>query len=102
MMAKLDLPAEHLELLRRILTQHVPDAKVMAFGSRVQGRAKPHSDIDLAIIRQQPIDWRTLARLKEAFEESDLPICVDLVDWQNSTAAFKQAVEARGWVVVAG
>lgn len=101
-MTTLDLPPEQLTLVRGILAQFVPNATVMAFGSRTQGRAKPHSDLDLAIISPEPIDWRTLARLKEAFEESELPICVDLVDWLNSSPDFQQLAQDRGWVHVFG
>ena len=32
-------------------------------------------------VGEGPLDWRTLGRLKEAFEESDLPMRVDVLDW---------------------
>ena len=34
--------------------------------------------------------------MKDAFEDSELPICVDIVDWSLADADFKAAVEAQG------
>ena len=34
----------------------------------------------------------TLARLKEAFEESDLPIQADVLDWQEISQSFRETV----------
>ncbi len=42
---------EHLALVRAILQRRVPQYDVWAFGSRVQGRVKVHSDLDLVIDR---------------------------------------------------
>jgi predicted nucleotidyltransferase len=47
--------------------------RTIYFGSRVQGTAKPFSDLDLAVMGDVPLDFRQLADLKDAFAESDLP-----------------------------
>ena len=87
----IDLAPHHLETVRSVLRAHVVDCEVRAFGSRVTGHAKPHSDLDLAIMAEHPQPWQTLARLREAFEESDLPITVDVVDWAAATEAFRRS-----------
>ena len=92
----LDLPYAWRQQVMAILHQHLPDARVSVFGSRILGRAKPYSDLDLAIEVEPAPDWRTWARLKEAFEASDLPICVDLVDWHRASAEFKRLVDQQG------
>lgn len=50
----------------------------------------------LTIALPQPLGLRKLRQLKDAFEDSDLPICVDIVDWSLADADFKAAVEAQG------
>lgn len=56
------------------------------------------SALDLAIIQPEPLTVRTIGRLKSAFEDSDLPICVDVVDWNQSNSKFKAMVTKQGMV----
>ena len=86
----------HLQAIQRILAQQVPQAQVFAFGSRVNGSPRKYSDIDLAVSLPQPLGLRELRQLKDAFEGSDLPICVDIVDWFAADPDFKAAVAAQG------
>ena len=74
MIDPIDLNPNHLATVEAILAEHVPECEVRAFGSRATWTAKDYSDLDLAIVGEGPIDWRTLGGLKEAFEESDLPM----------------------------
>ena len=90
------LPESHLQIIQSILAQQVPQARVFAFGARVNGPPRKYSDIDLAIALPQPLGLRKLRQLKDAFEDSELPICVDIVDWSLADADFKAAVEAQG------
>jgi len=69
----LELEPRHLAMVRRILEAHVPDCEVRAFGSRVQGPAKPHSDLDLTVMTTSPLPIGVKVRLEHAFAESDLP-----------------------------
>ena len=89
----LDLAPEHLTEVRRILAAHLPDHEVRAFGSRVQGTARPFSDLDLAVMGEAPLDLRRLATLKDAFVESNLPFRVDVVDWATTSETFKAIIE---------
>ncbi len=91
--------ADHMELVRAILRRHVPDAEVRAFGSRVTWTAKDHSDLDLAIVGDGPLDFRTKTVLEEAFVESDLPFRVDAVDWATVTEGLHAVID-RGYVVL--
>ena len=92
----IQLPKWHVEIIQRILREQVPQAQVFAFGSRVSGTPRKYSDIDLVIALPQPLGLRRLRQLKDAFEDSDLPICVDIVDWSLADADFRAAVEAQG------
>jgi predicted nucleotidyltransferase len=95
----LDLAPQHLDLVRRLVARHVPGLEVRAFGSRVTGRARPTSDLDLALMSTEPLDLLVLADLREAFSESDLPMRVDVVDWSAISPAFRRIIEARYEVV---
>jgi len=95
----IDLRPDHLDTVQRILAEHVPEWEVRAFGSRAAWTAKDYSDLDLAVVGAGPLDWRTLGRLKEAFEESSLPMRVDVLDWHAISEGFRQVIE-QGYVVV--
>jgi type I restriction enzyme S subunit len=86
-------------IVRDILKAHVPGYEVWAFGSRVRGRAKPYSDLDLAVISSEPLSLAVCAALGEAFEESDLPWKVDVLDWASTSAEFRRIVEGQHVVV---
>ena len=95
----IDLTPKHLEMIQRILAEHVPKCEVRAFGSRVKRTAKDYSDLDLAVVGSESLSRRQLRRLKEAFEESDVPIRVDVVDWQSLSDWFKQVIAAEYKVI---
>ena len=88
-----DLSPPHLAIVEQILSEHVPDCEVRAFGSRATWTAKDYSDLDLAIVGDGPLDRRTLGRLQEAFEESTLPMRVDVVDLRSITDSFRESIE---------
>lgn len=89
-----DLPQNQLEQVCEIVKRHLHSAEVFAFGSRVNGRAKMLSDLDLDLILKPAtmLPWRTLPELRGALEASDLPITVDVVDWNSCTEKFQSRV----------
>lgn len=95
----LDLAPQHVQLLHSILQQHVPGVSVWAFGSRVNGNAKPHSDLDLVLKADAAIPQKQFFALQDALEESDLPIKVDVLDWQHISPEFQQHIMQRYWVL---
>ena len=76
------------------------NARFGPFGSRATWAAKDYSDLDLAILGKGPLDWTTLGRLKEAFEESDLPMRVDVLDWHAISGGFREVIEREHVVLV--
>ena len=94
-----DLNPNHLATVKDILAEHVPECEVRAFGSRTTWTAGDYSDLDIAVIGEGLVDWRTLGRLKEAFEESNLPMRVDVLDWHAISESFREVIE-RDCVVV--
>lgn len=77
----------------------MPEHEVWAFGSRVQGGARPYSHLDLAIITASPLGLAGMAALTEAFSESDLPWKVDLVDWATTAQSFRRAIRRERCVL---
>ena len=51
----IEVKEEHWNIVRNILQKHLPDFAVWAFGSRVRWSAKPYSDLDLAIMTNEPL-----------------------------------------------
>lgn len=88
----LDVEPRHWAIVQAILKQHLPGREVWAFGSRVKGTAKPHSDLDLVVLGDTALKMATQAALAEAFDESDLPWRVDVVDWATTGEAFKALI----------
>jgi predicted nucleotidyltransferase len=95
----IDVSPEQLRIVRSILSAHVPGIEVRAFGSRVDGRAKPHSDLDLAVMTETPLSPQTAARLREAFSESRLPFRVDVVDWAEISGSFRKIIQEKSEAV---
>lgn len=95
----IDLAPELLERVWAILRTHEADCEVWAFGSRVDASSKPFSDLDLAVIAETELPARRLALLAYAFEDSDLPIKVDVIDWRSASPAFRQRIAERHAIV---
>ena len=89
----IDLPKDQLETVSRIIAEHVPGCEVRVFGSRVKGSAKPWSDLDVALVGAGKLDLLTVAGVREALEESDLPVRVDILDWHSISPEFRAVIE---------
>ncbi|MCX7122829.1 MAG: nucleotidyltransferase domain-containing protein [Gammaproteobacteria bacterium] len=92
MIPPIDLSLEDWHEVLHILQKHVPHLQVWAFGSRARRTAKPYSDLDLALITQTPLLLEERAMLADAFDESTLPIRVDLVDWATTSENFRKII----------
>jgi predicted nucleotidyltransferase len=95
------LPGE-LEIVHEILRRHVPEREVWAFGSRVRGKARPYSDLDLTILGDERLPLSTRANLAEDFSESDLPFKVDIVDWATTSERFREIIRGEYIVIALG
>jgi uncharacterized protein len=70
--------AEVCAILRAVFIK--APVKTWVFGSRATGHARPYSDLDILISTPTPLDWRARADLQDAFEASNLPFRVDIVE----------------------
>ena len=89
-----DIRPDHLEMVQDILREHLPAGfKVWVFGSRANWTTKDSSDLDLAVEGTGRLDYKAMVGLEVAFEESDLPYTVDVVDLNDVSSSFKQIME---------
>ncbi len=95
----IDLTEKHLELVQNLLAVNIPGAQVRAFGSRVSGCAKTFSDLDLVVMNDLQFTDEQFANAAFAFDESDLPVRVDLARWSELPPSICQAIEANHAVV---
>lgn len=94
MTTSLELSDVELGIVLNILRKHLPAGTgVHVFGSRARGKTKRRSDLDLLLEAAEPLPLELIAELAEAFEESDLPWKVDLVDRHTISAAFGALID---------
>jgi predicted nucleotidyltransferase len=85
-----DLPLQHMQTLLCLLAEHTPQAEVWAFGSRINGTGHEGSDLDIVLRNLADLEHSTEGyfELKEALQESSLPILIEMHDWAHIPASF--------------
>ncbi len=94
-MTPIDIRPADLATVRLILREHVPAVEVRAFGSRVTWNARDTSDLDVALMTDEPLTVAQMADLRAAFSSADLPFRVDVVDWANTSETFRKVIDAE-------
>jgi len=93
----IDLRPDHAAIVQEVLTRHLPaGVSVRVFGSRAKWTAKTFSDLDLAVKGKEKLPYKVMVELADAFEESDLPFRVDIVDWHTVTPSFQAVIDRDG------
>ena len=97
---RLDLPEQYRRAVEALLREHVPDAEVWAYGSRVNGMSHEGSDLDL-VLRAPGLErlGGGYYDLLEAFQESNIPVLIQAHDWAGLPESFHTEIE-RNYVVV--
>ncbi|WP_432633738.1 nucleotidyltransferase domain-containing protein [Brachyspira sp.] len=90
---------EEFEIIIKILNAHIKKGKVYAFGSRYKNNNRKFSDFDIAIDTGEKLSFEFLNLLKDAFEESDLPYRVDIIDYNNISDKFKKIVDGGNEII---
>ena len=78
------LSARTLTAITEVLGGFPEVDRALLFGSRAKATHKPGSDIDLALVGAA-LDWRTVGRIYDAFEDSALPHRFSLVVFDSRT-----------------
>ncbi len=85
---KLYIDQRHLSMVMAIIEPY--DYSFFAFGSRVTGKNKKLSDLDLFYLDEIPN--KVILELEEAFEESDIPFKIDLVNFKKCDTDFQDLI----------
>jgi len=88
-----------LQDLIRYLVRQLQPRRILLFGSRARGTARPGSDIDLAVEGALPASFREERKLKEKLDEMAGLYSVDLVFLDRTDGAFRRLVEQTGKVL---
>ena len=93
----MEMPEQRLErykqILLEIILRHLPSCKIYLFGSRAQRKARPGSDVDIALDAGSKIDNRILMKIQNDIEDSVLPLFVDVVDLHSVKDDFKDFIK---------
>lgn len=92
----IDVEPRHLKMVNSIFARNLPFKKVWAFGSRVKWTARPASDLDCVVFGATDGE---ISKAKEAFDESEVPFEVQLLNWENIPDDFKENIKKEYFVV---
>ncbi len=70
---------EDKDLIIQSIRKKNPAARILAFGSRIDGRFKKYSDMDIAIRSTKNLEFSKLSEFKEIFENSNISFKIDIV-----------------------
>ena len=88
---------QELNLILSVLKKYLPKwTQVFVFGSKATWEDRPNSDWDIWIIWEN-VDFETILKIKSELEE--LPVLVDIVDFNKVDKKFKDYVFNQ-WVVM--
>lgn len=85
---KIHIEPKHINIIDKILAEY--DFSFFAFGSRVTGKNKKFSDLDIFYFEDIPNTQ--ILKLEEEFEESDIPFKVDVIDFKKCDHAFQKII----------
>ena len=82
-----------LGMISRTIQAHQVDLhghRVILFGSRATGTAKPRSDFDIGVDGPTPLPQKVFDQLADEFEELPTLYSIDWVDLQKTSPQFRQ------------
>ena len=97
---RLDLALPYQTQIEALLREHVPDAEVWAYGSRVNGTSHESSALNL-VLRGPNLEQLGTGYpdLLEAIEESNIPILIQAHDWATLPESLRREIK-RAYVSI--
>ena len=87
-------------MLTDIFENYCPGAEIWAYGSRINGEAHEASDLDL-VVKSFNDSGKNLYELRELINDSDIPILVDIFDYDHLPESFQKEIE-KNYIVIFG
>ena len=88
----ISITKEQRDFIKSVFDRYCPDAQIIVFGSRVKGTHAPHSDLDVTIRGEEPMEGQVLFNIGHDFEQSDLPFIVDVSDFHQLSGEFQNHI----------
>jgi len=88
----IDVEQRHYKIIKEILAKFLPYKKVLAYGSRVKWNSSETSDLDLAVFNATQ---KEIYEAKEAFDESNIPFIIQILNWETIQQDFKENIEQK-------
>jgi len=92
----IDIELKDLKIVKSIFARHLPYKQVWAYGSRVKWTATHTSDLDCVVFGATNSE---IANTKEAFDESDIPFEVQLLNWETIPDDFKENIREQYFIL---
>ena len=92
-MAKLDLESRYVDFIKTLVQSELKNTEIFIFGSRVQGKAREYSDVDIALKSSAEIPFEKILLLKAKFSDSTFPYEVDIVDLNTLDKNFLNIIQ---------
>ena len=92
----IDVELKDLKIVKSIFARHLPYKQVWAYGSRVKWTAGHMSDLDCVVFGATDSE---IANTKEAFDESDIPFEVQLLNWETIPDDFKENIREQYFIL---
>lgn len=85
---------DKLEIIKIAKETIKTPSQIWAFGSRVNGDAHDTSDLDLVILSNdnKKLDINELMSFKEALRDSNIPILIQVLDWNRIPKSFHENI----------
>ena len=90
------LTQNYEKIIAPIIRNYLPDAKIILYGSRARKDDRSGSDIDISLDVGEKIDAVILAQIIGDLQDSDLPICFDIVDFHAISESMQQEILKDG------
>jgi predicted nucleotidyltransferase len=79
--------------LKRLLNFAVPNREVWAYGSRVYGRPRVNSDLDIAV---KGADAPEIEQLKNYLSVSPISVLIDVSNYDTAPEWLRNDIDGRG------
>lgn len=89
----IDLEKRHIEKIIEVVNRIIPGFQVSVFGSRVKKGSWRYSDIDILVSGERALTSEERFMLRDEFDESDIPVIVDIIDRFEISDEFSNSIE---------